>query len=168
MNRFFAVIVFVAIPWHASCFNASEYAKFENPDGAIILLSQDIAVIQGKTYLGHDCSTRSMYCVDYSGYFSIIAPKSCRDIFKPLRVDGLARTPLGSDHHRSRSMYGVNRGEMVAYLYSWYGAGVVGLAFDSIHKVANFEALQAMGYRDPSIFYEKTDGADLFPCVKNR
>jgi len=75
-------------------------------------------------------------------------------------------TVLGLDYHASTTMYGVNRGEMVAYIYSWDGSGVVGLMFDSTHKMANDRVMDVMGYRDPSIFYEKVNGLNFFACKK--
>ena len=164
MNRFSIALACLSVTGCASNLYITEFTKFENPNGAVILLARGKAIIQGREYIGRDCSNEVAYCVDYSGYFSIIAPRSCRDKFNSLPVGGFTRTPLGEDHHRSRSMYGVDRGEMVAYFYSWHGEGVVGLTFDSVHKIANYEELQAIGYRDPSFFYEKTSGPDFFPC----
>ena len=141
-------------------------ATFKSPDGNIIFMSRNQAIIQGTHYKGNDCSTKHIQCIDYSGYFSIIAPKRCKDMDKTqIRSGSLVTTPLGLDHHNSATMYGVNRGEMVAYIYSWNGDGVVGLAFDGTHKIASPIELQKMGYRDPSIFYRKTAGPAFLPCT---
>lgn len=139
---------------------------FKNPNGDVISLSRDVAIIREQSYPGRDCSNESMHCIDYAGYFAIIAPRKCEDIHARWRVGELSATNLGVDHHRSRTMYGVNRGEMVAYVYSWDGNGIVGLAFDSKHKVGNYDALGGMGYRDSSIFYQKVRGADFLACGK--
>ena len=140
-------------------------ATFQNSAGDTISINRDRAIVRGKSYPGHDCSTGTMQCIDYSGYFSIISPRSCKDLDQyPWKVGTLLATNLGVDHHRSRTMYGVNLGEMIAYDYSWTGDGVVGLAFDSTHKIANSNALENIGYRDPSIFYEKVSGPAFMTC----
>lgn len=164
MKRYIATFVIV-LAGCASNVSHLEFVRFKNPDGDVISLTRDVAIIRGQSYRGRDCSTEFMFCVDYSGFFSIISPRKCQDIDgPPWRVGELLATALGLDHHRSRTMYGVNRGEMVAYTYSWGGNGVMGLVFDSTHKVANYKVLDAMGYRDSSIFYEKTSEAEFLPC----
>ena len=169
MKSITALCLWITLAGCASNAGFSEFARFKNPNGEVISLARDVAIIRGQTYQGRDCSSESMYCVDYSGYFSIISPKKCMDIDKsPWRVGRFLASALGLDYHTSTTMYGVNRGEMVAYTYSWDGGGVVGLVFDSTHKVANDKALDAMGYRDPSIFYEKTSEADFFPCSNQK
>lgn len=158
--------VCIALAGCASSADTIEFTRFENSSGEVISLTRNAVIIRGQTYLGRDCSTESMYCIDYSGYFSIIAPKKCSNIDKgPWRVGDLLVTALGLDYHTSTTMYGVNRGEMIAYTYSWDGNGIVGLVFDSIHKVANDKTLDAIGYRDPSMFYEKTSVANFLPCA---
>lgn len=168
MKHVMAICILILIMGCGSNTTPADPVIFRSSGGDVISLTRDAAIIRGQSYLGRDCSNESMYCLDYSGYFSIIAPKKCKDIHGKLwRVGGLSATNLGVDHHRSRTMYGVNRGEMIAYDYSWDGNGVVGLAYDSKHQVGNSNALHAMGYRDPSIFYEKVNEAEFLACEKS-
>jgi hypothetical protein len=141
------------------------FSTFKNSNGDVISISRNQAIVRGISFEGRDCGTKDMQCVDYSGYFAIVAPRHCQDGDKhPWRAGSLVTTPLGSDYHNSQTMYGVNLGEMVAYVYSWDGDGVVGLAFDGIHRVANSDALEKMGYRDSSIFYNKEPGSAFMAC----
>ena len=169
MRPIIALCLWITLAGCASGAGFSELVRFKNSNGEVISLNRDVAIIREQTYYGRDCSSESMYCVDYAGFFSIIAPKKCMDIDRsPWRVGRLLASVLGLDYHTSTTMYGVSRGEMVAYTYAWDGAGIVGLVFDSAHKVANDNALDAMGYRDPSIFYEKASKANFFSCENKK
>ena len=151
-----------------SCSNiarASNPSVFRNSDGETISLTNHAAVIHGKEYLGRDCSSEFMLCVDYAGYFSIITPKKCTSLkLKAWKASNYSTTQLGVDHHHFASMYGVNHGEMVAYTYLWDGGGVIGLMFDAIHKLADPKELDRIGYRDPSFFYDKISGDPFMAC----